>query len=691
MRNNLFPPNGGNPPSSSYGRVLPQGKQSPRLKRQAASRGHSVNNVPTVAPCGTWKSPISAEMIVQGAIVVEAVALDESRLSWIEARPSEGGRRAFMEEQSGATTRERLPIGYDVATRVHEYGGGAFVLDGGILYFSHGGDNRLYRHGLGKEPDPLTAEDFSVRYADLVLDRQRSRLLAVRERRDHHAVENTLVAIPLDDPTTIGEVLASGSDFYMFPRMSPDGSKMAWVQWNHPHMPWDASVLMTADILADGSIGPAATVAGGPDESIFQPEWSPDNQLYFVSDRTGWWNIYRWNQRDVRPITALHAEFGEPAWSFGLSTYGFVSKEEILATYSLSGFSRLALIDVSTREMTHLACPFSTLSHLKVLGSRAIMIAGADRSPRAVVTYDATTKRFRIVRPSSQVMLNEDSISLPEPIEFPNSDSSMSYGFYYAPKNRDYIQPEGERPPLLVTVHDGPASCAKPQFRLDIQYWTTRGFAVVEVNYGGSTGYGRKFRNRLHGRWGIVDVDDVLEAAHFLTRYGKADPNRLLIRGGSAGGYTALAALAFRDAFRAGACYYGISDLAQMARRTHKFESHYLDSLIGPPDNPSLYRERSPLYHAESMTAPVIFFHGDEDRVVPPEQTSLLADALKSAGSPVARLTFLGEGHGLASPTAVIRCHEAELFLYAKVLSIRLPERIEPVSIDNWPTPVRHR
>lgn len=648
-----------------------------------------MSSIPTVAPYGTWKSLVSAEMVVDGAVSLDAVALDPDHLYWIEGRPSEGGRRALMRESTDGILREAVPVGYDVATRVHEYGGGALALHDGVLYFSHAGDGRVYRQCPGLDPEPLTQEDYAVRYADLTLDWPHRRLLAVRERRDGDSVEHAVVAIPLDNPDTVGEVLVSGRGFYMFPRVSPDGGQLAWIQWDHPQIPWDSCELLAAPVDAEGTVGGAETVAGGPNESIFQPEWSPDNRLYFVSDRTGWWNLHVWHEGQVHPVTALRAEFGEAAWVFGLSTYGFLSDAEILATYSANGVSKLVRINTRTREMDHLPCPFATLSHIQVQGNRAIMIAGADRSPQAVVAYQADTRRFRIVRRASRVLLDEDNLSLPEPIEFPNPDGSMSYGFYYAPKNRDYIPPEGERPPLVVTAHGGPADRAVPEFQLETQYWTTRGFAVIDVNYGGSTGYGRAFRDRLKGRWGEVDVDDVVSAGLFLARYGLADADRLIIRGSSSGGYTALAALAFRDAFRVGSVYYGITDLTLMAQDTHNFESRYLDWLVGPVSDTARYRDRSPLAHAESIRVPVIFFHGREDRVVPLEQTRLLADKLASQGVPVAHLAFDGEGHGLGNPMTAIQCLEAELYLYAKVLNLRLPERVDPVPIDNWESPAR--
>jgi len=535
------------------------------------------------------------------------------------------------------------------------------------------------------EPEPLTrAAD--VRYADLIVDSTHHQLIAVREDHQNPSeIINALVAIPLDNPDGIGHILVSGEDFYMFPRISPDGSHLAWIQWNHPNMPWDGTTLYTAPILPDGTLGPSQFIAGGPEESIFQPSWSPSNELYFISDRTGWWNLYRVVSNEARPITALRAEFGVPAWVFGLSTYGFLNDREVLATYTQDGFARLTRIDVETREMTHLPCPYTVLSDIKVSGDRVLMIAASPLEPTAVVLFNAATKCYRVIKRGSSSVLDEEYLSEPESIEFPTEGGQTAHAFYYPPKNQEYIPPEGENPPLIVYTHGGPTGFSGPVFRIGIQYWTTRGFAVVDVNYGGSAGYGRHYRNRLRDQWGVVDIDDVVNAALFLTRHGKADRNRLVIRGGSAGGYTTMAALTFRDIFKAGASYYGVSDLAALARETHKFESRYLDQLVGKlPEDESRYRERSPLFHADMVKTPLIFFQGLDDHVVLPNQADLMVDSLRSRGIPVAYLQFPGEGHGFQESANIIRAQEAELYFYAKVLGIRLPERIPPVTIDNF-------
>lgn len=648
--------------------------------------GETMSNIPSAAPYGTWKSPLIASMLAQKTVSFNDLQIEGDEVFWIESRPEDEGRSVIVRQAANGSPNDINASPFNARTRVHEYGGGAFTVHAGTIFFSHYHDHRLYQQSLGGgEVYPITAPS-SSRYADLHVDASHHRIIAVREdHRNPHAIENTLVSIPLESSDGIGEVLVEGHDFYMFPRISPNGQQLAWISWDYPNMPWDNTQLWIADIKANGTITHPRKIAGDMEESIFQPEWSPDGILYFISDRSGWWNIYRWIDAEVHPITALRAEFGAPAWIFGLSAYGFISDKEILATYSQNGYARLVQIDIASREITHLPCPYTALSHVRVSADHIAMIAASDREPSAIVTFDLTTKRYRTLKKSSSELLDGEYLSTPEAIEYPTEGGLSAHAFYYAPKNRDYFAPEGESPPLVVYAHGGPTGHSGPLFRLGVQYWTTRGFAVVDVNYGGSTGYGRAYRNRLRGQWGIVDIQDVVNAALFLTRHGKADRKRLLIRGGSAGGYTTLAALTFQKVFRAGASYFGVSDLAALARETHKFESHYLDLLVGRiPEDEDIYEARSPIFHTDELTAPVIFFQGLDDHVVLPNQAEKMVESLKDHHIAVAYITFPGEGHGFVQAHNIIRAQEAELYFYAKVLGIRLAERIDPVFINNF-------
>lgn len=643
-----------------------------------------MSSVPTVAPYGTWRSSLRAAMLWQSSMTLEEVWIDGQRIAWLEGRLNEYGRHALMEDDGEHAVCDRLPS-IDIRSRVHEYGGGAFAYHDHALYFSSGEDQRIYRHRAGHDPEALTEAEGDVRYADLAVDPHHQRLVAVREEHDQGIVTNAIVAIDWDPDQPRSRVLASGHDFFMAPRVSPDGTQIAWLAWDLPAAPWNSSLLFVAPLASDGTVGNPRLVAGGAEESVIEPAWSPDNQLYFLSDRNGWWNLYVWRNEQVAPITALHAEFGDAPWYFGQSSYGFLANGDLVATYTVDGFAQFVRIDPHSREMRHIHCPFSCITHLKVWGEQAVMVATTDREPRSVVLYDFPSRQYLILARASQVTMQEEDIALPEVIDFPNLDGDRCQAFYYPPKNRDYIPPEREKPPIVVLAHGGPTDRAVPEFRLDIQYWTTRGFAVASVNYGGSTGYGRAYRQRLRGRWGIVDVDDLISAVTFLDRWGKADAHRAVLRGESAGGYSVLAALAFRRVFQAGTSYYGISDLAALAATLPKFESGYIEWLVGDrQQHLDRYHDRSPLFHADGFTVPVLFFHGLQDQVVAPDQSRALVETLADRGLPVSHSFFPGQGHGFSDPTILERCHEAELAFYARVLKIRLYERVRLAPTENW-------
>ncbi|HXK33195.1 MAG TPA: prolyl oligopeptidase family serine peptidase, partial [Dehalococcoidia bacterium] len=510
-----------------------------------------------VAPYGTWKSPITSDLIVSESITIGQTALDGDDVYWTEMRPEEGGRYVIVRRTPDGTVHDVTPAPFNARTRVHEYGGGAYAVDAGTLFFSNFADQRLYRRERG-EPRPLTPAA-AYRYADYCIDRARSSVICVRE--DHTGEgepRNAIVRIAADaNGADAGSVLAEGNDFYSSPRLSPDGRMLAWLTWNHPNMPWDGTELWLAAIRDDGALGERRLVAGGPAESIFQPEWSPDGVLHFVSDRSGWWNLYRERDGAIEPLCAMEAEFGRPQWVFGMPAYAFASGGRIVCTYSQQGIGRLAVLDPASRALTPLDLPFTSYGEVRASGDTVVVVAGSETAMPCVVRLGLASGWSEVLRRSSEIEIDHGYLSRTEPIEFPTEGGLTAHAIYYAPANKDYRAPDGERPPLIVKIHGGPTSAATATLSLGIQYWTSRGFAVVDVNYGGSTGYGRAYRERLNGNWGIVDVDDCANAARFLVGRGDVDGKRLIITGGSAGGYTTLAALTFRDVFSAGASHFG--------------------------------------------------------------------------------------------------------------------------------------
>ena len=646
---------------------------------------------PREARYGSWRSPLTSDLVVRDAIGLAQVAIDGDDLYWVETRPAEGGRYVAVRRTPDGSVSDVTPADFNVRTRVHEYGGGALTVSDGVLYFSNFTDQRLYRHRTGEPPEPLTPEA-DLRYADGVVDSRRGRMYCVRE--DHTAAEgeavNTLVAIDLraDDfqEGRAGRVVVSGNDFYSTPRLSPDGSTLAWLTWNHPNMPWDGTELWIGRIEDDGSLADVQLVAGGLEESIFQPEWSPDDVLYFVSDRTGWWNLHRWRDGAVESVSPMDAEFGIPQWGFGARTYGFASARRIICAYNRSGTWSIAEVDTDSLALTTIPTPFTELTHvgMQVSPRHVIFGAASPTMPESLMLHNLSTGQTDCLRRSAEVTVDESYLSAPRSIEFPTEGGLTAHAFFYAPGNRDYTAPPDERPPLLVVSHGGPTSGASNALDLRVQYWTSRGVAVLDVNYGGSTGYGTGYRRRLNGQWGVMDVDDCVNGAAYLVERGEVDGARLAIRGGSAGGYTTLSALTFRDVFKAGASYYGVSDLEALAVDTHKFESRYLDTMIGPyPARRDLYLERSPIHHTDRLACPVILFQGLEDRIVPPNQAEMMLEALRDKGVPVAYVPFEGEQHGFRRAENIKRSLDAELYFYSRIFGFDLADPVEPVPIEN--------
>ncbi|HEY8448633.1 MAG TPA: S9 family peptidase [Thermomicrobiales bacterium] len=646
-----------------------------------------------VAPYGSWASPITSELLVRGSVRLLEIKVDGDDVYWIESRPTEAGRYVIVRRTPDGRTQDINPAPFNARTRVHEYGGGAFHVDNGTVYFANYADQRVYRQDPGGAPRPITP-DLPLRYADFNSDRRRGRLICVREdHRGAHGPEqdavNTIVALDSDggDLETGGTVLLSGADFYSNPRVSPDGTRLCWLSWNHPNMPWDGTELWVGTIASDGSISDARLVAGGENESIFQPEWSPDGILYFVSDRSGWWNLYRWREEQIEALAPMEAEFGEPQWVFGQSTYAFASPTRIICAYTQGGRWYIGDLDLTGPTLRTIPAPWTLVDLIQTGPGFVVFRAATPTEPTAIVRHDLATGQTEVLRRSATVEIDSGYISVPGTIEFPTEGGLTAYGFFYPPKNKDFTGPEGELPPLVVISHGGPTGSSSAAFSLQTQYWTSRGFAILDVNYGGSTGYGRAYRERLNGKWGIVDVDDCVNGARYLAEEGLVDGNRLAIRGWSASGYTTLAALTFRSVFKAGASHYGISDLEAMVRDTHKFESRYLDRLVAPyPEGRDVYLERSPIHFVDRLSCPLILFQGLEDKVVPPNQAQMMYEAVKAKGLPVALVLFEGEQHGFRKAENIRRALDGEWYFLSRVFGFELPEPIEPVEIENLPS-----
>ena len=637
------------------------------------------------APFGSWKSPITSDLIVQGSVGLSQCTFDNEDIYWVELRPRESGRNVIVKWNPNGASVDINPVPFNARTRAHEYGGGDYVVHNGTVYFSNFQDQRLYRTNGDSLPEPITAEA-DVRYADGCIDVYRNRLICIRE--DHTGsgeAVNTIVAVTLDGNANIGEVLSQGNDFYSSPKLSPDGTHLAWLTWNHPNMPWDGCELWVGEVTADGSLDNVRWVAGGSHESIFQPEWSPSGVLYFSSDRNGWWNLQRISDTgQIESVCPTKGELGIPQWLFGMSFYAIASDDLIVCSHIDQGISRLALLDLETRKLQEIDCPFTDIQYLRASKDYAVFRAGSPTEVAVIARLNLNTKQIDTLRLSNALEVFPAYFSIPRPIEFPTEAGLTAHGFFYPPQNPDYEAPENEKPPLIVKSHGGPTASATTALALSIQYWTSRGFAVLDVNYGGSSGYGRQYRERLNKKWGIVDVDDCVNGARYLVTRGEVDPNRLIITGGSAGGYTTLCALTFRDVFKAGASHFGVSDAEALAKDTHKLESRYLDGLLGPyPEKRDVYRERSPINFTERLSCPVIFFQGLEDKVVPPNQAEQMVEALKSKRIPVAYVAFPGEQHGFRQAKNIKQALDTELYFYSRVFRFELAEAVEPVRIDN--------
>ncbi|NGZ83205.1 S9 family peptidase [Duganella sp. SAP-35] len=655
------------------------------------------SHLPSIAPYGAWPSTISAARVAAGATPLSTLMLggaDGCDIYWLAGRAAEAGRNTLLRFH-GAATEELTPAPFNVRTRVHEYGGGAYAVDGEVVYFSHFKDNCVYRIDAGDdEIVPLAVTQAGKqRFADFVVDRARGRLIGVRELHgdDEHAQPtNTICAIGLGgaDGAAAGAetVLAQGADFYSSPRLSPDGGALAWLSWDHPRMPWQGTTLWLADIQADGTLAAPVRIAGGADESICQPEWSPDGLLHFVSDRSGWWNLYHLcrDRQRIEALCPMEAEFASPHWTFGNSMYGFRSADEIICTYIDKGVSRLARLLPGSGKLEAIANPYEEIRELRVGKGYIAMLAGGPTIPLELARIDFTEEGVEILAQSIEELPDQANLSIPTSISYPSAGGRTSHAFFYPPRNADVTAPEGSKPPVIVISHGGPTGMTVNTLKLATQYWTSRGFGVLDVNYGGSTGFGRAYRDLLKGQWGIVDVEDCVAGAQALVERGLADAERLIIRGGSAGGLTTLCALTFHNVFKVGASYYGVSDLKGLDQDSHKFESHYNEYLIAPqPQAEALYQARSPINHTDKLARPMIFFQGLDDKVVPPQQSEMMVDALKARGVPVAYVPLEGEGHGFRKAENIVRTLESELYFYQRIFGLHDATTAAPVHIDN--------
>ena len=634
-------------------------------------------------PYGAWPSPLSSLTVATAGRKIADLVIDDGAIVWSETRPEEGGRVTILRREADGTVRELLPAPFNARTRVHEYGGGAIAVHAGTVYFSNFGDQRIYLIHPRGLPVAVTSEG-KRRYADAVIDSQRQRLIAVCEDHTQSDAEpqNAIVAVEVATGKTT--VVAAGHDFYSNPRLSPRGDRLCWLAWDHPNMPWNGTTLYLADVAADGSVSAPKAVAGGPNESIYGPQWSPAGVLHFVSDRTGWWNLYRLNHDKVDALWPLAAEFGLPHWVFGGSTFGFHG-EDVICLHGRPGAWRLSRISQNDAAPFTYELPFTELANVRVGGGRAFLVAASPASMPVLASLELETGEVQLMRAPNSLAIDPNFVSKPEAVAFA-TPRGEAHAFYYPPHNPDHGADPDERPPLIVISHGGPTASTSTALNLQIQYWTTRGFAVVDVNYGGSSGYGRSYRDRLEGNWGIVDVEDCIAAVNHLVARGLADGNRLIIRGGSAGGYTTLCALAFHRVFRAGASHYGVADLEALARDTHKFEAHYLDRLIGPlPAARAMYVERSPIHHVDGLSCPIIFLQGSEDRIVPPAQAETMVAALRAKGLPVAYIVFAGEQHGFRRAENIHTALEAELYFYGRTLDFKPADRLATIVIENLP------
>jgi len=629
------------------------------------------------APYGTWPSPVSAEMVASAGIDIGHVVLDRETVYWREQRPTEDGRGVVV-RHDGETREDITPEGVNVRSLVHQYGGGDFAIHDSVVFFTDYDDQRVYRRSGDSDPVAITPEpttERGLRYADFEVTADGHVVYCVREDHDAAAGDDgtdepvtTLVRLSAESGEE-PKVVASGHDFYAAPRLSPDGDRLAWLTWDHPRMPWDGTQLHVADVNDDGTLSDERIVMGGPEESAFQPAWRPDGTLHAVSDRNGWWNLYRQEGDNWVAYREAAAEYGVPQWQFGLATYAFLDDGRVATTVTRNGEQALELVGPDgSRDVPDL--PYEVFApRIRSDGESVFVIASGPATPERLVrwTPDESTGP-EVLRRASELSFDDAYVSTPDHVTVPTRDGSETHAFVYPPTNPDVEPPADALPPLVVVAHGGPTSATHPVFNLAIQYFTSRGFAVADVNYRGSTGYGRAYREALYGEWGTTDVEDCIDVARSLADEGRVDSDRVAVRGGSAGGFVVLSAVAFHEDVAAGTSYYGVADLARLAELTHKFESRYLDQLVGPyPEEADTYEARSPVHHADEVDVPVLVLQGADDQVVPLSQAEAMVEALDAQSVPHDLLVFENEQHGFRRADARKRAHEAELAFYGDV------------------------
>lgn len=642
------------------------------------------------APFGSWKSPITSDLIVADVVGISSPTWHRGELLWIESRPQESGRNVLVRRGNDGSERDINPAPFNIRTRVHEYGGGAWLLHNGAVFFSNFSDQHLYRQGLDEATPTQLTHDDGLRFANGCVDEDRNRIVCVIEdHRGEGEAENFIGAIDL----LSGDVteLSKGHDFYAAPVISPNGKQLSFMSWDHPDMPWDETIIWLTTLNEAGMPTELCQVAGGKDGeqkiSAQQPLFSPTGELFFISDVSGWWNLYR--QSSAQSICPMNAEFGGPHWGFGLHSYDFLNDSQIVCNYGIGNVDQLAVLDTETSNLNNLDLPYSDLGGVSLNGQTLTTGAASPTTFPELITVDLETGKHAVFKQSTTLTLDSAYYSVPETITFPTANEQIAHGFYYPPTNKDYTgtvedKNSQDAPPLVVMMHGGPTGATHSVLNLRTQFWTSRGFAVLDLNYRGSTGYGRDYRDKLIRQWGIVDVEDAVYGAEYLVQQRKADEDKLAIRGGSAGGYTTLSALTFTNTFKAGASHFGVGDLEALAKDTHKFESRYLDSIIGSyPDEIEIYHARSPIHHVDQMASPCIFFQGLEDKVVPPNQAETMVEALTEKGVPVAYVPFEGEQHGFRIAENIKRCMDLELYFYARVFGFSPADQIKPIAIVN--------